>query len=261
MSKDHPACGPTPAKPRVERTIKRDDTTYELMVGQCSCGNPTYKLLRMCGASISVYMISAEDCEQLDEYVSELHESFAVDVEAKLFLLRDMIKEYNSHGSFEAYDLDVFRVRLIDKARLILNRFSKNGMLERILERADDIEDDIVAAFLLGCLATENHWIETHQDAVFEGWSHIEGREAGRPLATAARVRQGKRTRKAVLGAAAEVYRTNPFLQRNDVKTASIIERMKLDSLRKKDGTYLGSEAIVKHLRAARREENPGKSH
>jgi len=206
-------------------------------------------------------MISAEDCEQLDEYVSELHESFAVDVEAKLFLLRDMIKEYNSHGSFEAYDLDVFRVRLIDKARLILNRFSKNGMLERILERADDIEDDIVAAFLLGCLATENHWIETHQDAVFEGWSHIEGREAGRPLATAARVRQGKRTRKAVLGAAAEVYRTNPFLQRNDVKTASIIERMKLDSLRKKDDTYLGSEAIVKHLRAARREENPGKSH
>jgi hypothetical protein len=33
-----------------------------------------------------------------------------------------------------------------------------------------------------------------------------------------------------------------------------------LDSLRKKDGTYLGSEAIVKHLRAARRQSESGKS-
>jgi len=170
MSQGNPTCGPTTAEPQVERTIKLGNTTYELMVGQCACGSPIYKLLRMCGASISVYVISAEDCERLDEYVSELHESFAVDVEPKLFLLRDMVKEYNSHGCFEAEELDVFRVRLIDKARLIFNRFSKNGMLQRILERPDDVEDDIVAAFLLVCLATENYWIDTHQDAVFEGW-------------------------------------------------------------------------------------------
>jgi hypothetical protein len=230
------------------------------MVGQCACGGPIYKLLRTSGASISVYVISAEDRERIDEYVSELHKSFAVDVEPKLSLLEDMVREFNSHGCFEAYELDVFRVRLIDKARLIFNRFSKNGMLKRILERPDDIEDDVVAAFLLGCLATENYWIDTHQDAVFEGWSHIEGREAGRPLATAARRRQGKRTRKAVLGAAAKVYKTDPLLQRNDTRTAVLIERMRLDSLRKKDGTYLGSEAIVKHLRAARRQSESGKS-
>lgn len=256
-----PTCGPTTAKPRVERTIKLGNTTFELMVGRCACGGPIYKLLRMCGASISVYVIGPEDRERLDEYVSELHESFAVDVEPKLSLLRDMVKEYNSHGAFEACELDVFRVRLIDKARLIFNRLSKNGMLQRILERPDDIEDDIVAAFLLGCLATENFWIDTHQDAVFEGWSHIEGREAGRPLATAARLRQGRRTRKAVLSAAAKVYQADPLLQRNDTRTAGIIESMKLDSLRKKDGTYLGSEAIIKHLRASRRERDSGKSH
>jgi hypothetical protein len=29
---------------------------------------------------------------------------------------------------------------------------------------------------------------------------------------------------------------------------------MKLEALRKRDGTYLGSEAIAKHLRAARRD-------
>jgi hypothetical protein len=245
----------------VDRVIKLGNTTYELMVGQCACGSPIYKLLRTCGASISVYAISAEDRERLDDYVSELHESFEVDVEPRLLLLREMIAEYNAHGCLEAYDLDVFRVRLIDKARLIFNRFSKNGMLKRILEGPDDIEDDIVAAFLLGCLATENHWIDTHQDAVIEGWSHIEGREAGRPLARAARLRQGKRTRKAVLSAAAKVYQTDPLLQRNDAKTAARIEGMKLDSLRKRDGTYLGAEAIVKHLRTARREMESGKSH
>jgi hypothetical protein len=215
----------------------------------------------MCGASISVYAISAEDRKRIDDYVSELHESFSIDVEPRLLLLQKMIEEYNSLGHFNTYDLDVFRVRVIDKARLIFNRFSKNGMLQRILEGPDNIDDDIVAAFLLGCLATENHWIDTHQDAVFEGWSHIEGREAGRPLARAARLRQGKRTRKAVLGAAAKVYQTDPLLERNDAKTAALIEQMKLDALRKRDGTYLGAEAITKHLRAARRETVSGKSH
>jgi hypothetical protein len=254
-------CGQTTTEPRVERTIKLGNTTYELMVGQCACGSPIYKLLRMCGASISVYAIRAEDRERIDDYVSELHESFAIDIETRLLLLRKMIEEYNSLGYFNTYDLDEFRVRLVDKARLIFNRFSKNGMLQRILEGPDDIDDDIVAAFLLGCLATENHWIDTHQDAVLEGWSHIEGREAGRPLARAARLRQGKRTRKAVLGAAAKVYQTDPLFQRNDAKTAALIEQMKLDALRKRDGTYLGAEAIVKHLRAARRETASGKSH
>ena len=52
----------------------------------------------------------------------------------------------------------------IDKARLILSRFSKNGRLKQILDKADDVEDDFAAAFLLGCLATDNSWIETHEE-------------------------------------------------------------------------------------------------
>jgi hypothetical protein len=239
-------------EPYVERVIRCGDTSYELMVGECACGDPIYKLLRICGASISVYLISAPDYERLDDLVAELHESFAVDVEAKLSRLGEVVREYNSEGYFETEGLDVFRVRMIDKARLILSRFSKNGTLQKILDRPNDVEDDIAAAFLLGCLATENHWIETHEDAVFEGWSHIEGREAGRPLAKAARLRQGRRTRKAVLDAADKVYKSDPLLMRNDSKIASMIEEMKLDALRKRDGTYVGAEAIVKHLRAER---------
>jgi hypothetical protein len=143
-----------------------------------------------------------------------------------------------------------FRVRLIDKARLICNRFSKNGLLKQILHHYT--ENDVASAFILGCIATENHWLEFHEKAVFEGYAHIEGRESGRPLALAARKRQGKRTRKAVMAAASELYDKDPSLRRNDSKTANRIASMKLDSLRKGDGTFLGSDAIVKHLRAAR---------
>jgi hypothetical protein len=73
-----------------------------------------------------------------------------------------------------------------------------------------------------------------------------------RPLALAARIRQGKRTRKAVIDAASKLYAQDPSLQRNDTKTANRIVSLKLESMRKRDGTYLGSDAVVKHLRAAR---------
>src|SRR5438309_12129521 len=89
--------------------------------------------------------------------------------------------------------------------------------------------------------------------SVFEGYAHIEGRESGRPLAVAARLRQGKRTRRAVIEAASKLYAQQPPLERNDSRAAALIEEMKLEALRKRDGTYLGSEAIAKHLRAGRR--------
>jgi len=247
-------CQGKPEKTRIEWTTKYGDTLYELYVSKCvDCGGPVRRLLRTSGASISVYEISAEDFENLEEYVAALHESFAADVEARLEQLRDTVAEFNSRGLFEAKGLDVFHVRLIDKARLLLSRFAKNGQLQQILDDPDNMEDDVTAAFLLGCLATENFWIETHQEAVFEGYAHIEGRESGRPLARAARLRQGKRTRRAVIEAAAKIYEQNSLLRRNDSKTASLIEGLKLEALRKRDGTYLGCEAIIKHLRAARR--------
>ena len=88
---------------------------------------------------------------------------------------------------------------------------------------------------------------------MFEGYAHIEGRESGRPLALAARLRQGKRTRNAVRAAASKLCEGDPLLRRNDSKTATAIASMKLEALRKRDGTFLGADAIVKHLRAIRR--------
>jgi hypothetical protein len=238
----------------IEWNTRLGDCTYELFVGKCSCGEPNYRLMRTCGASISIYQISPEDCENLDEYVAKLNASFTVDVGSKMYRLRETIKEFNAKGLFEAEGLDVYHVRLIDKARLILSRFSKTGKLKEILDKPDDIENDIAAAFLLGCLASENFWIETHEEAVFEGYAHIEGRESGRPLAVAARLRQGKRSRRAVIDAASKLYSKQPLLRRNDSRTATLIAEMHVEALRKRDGTYLGSEAITKHMRAARRE-------
>src|SRR5262249_9011763 len=225
--------GEVPSETRIVRTIKHGDTTYEMLVGPCSScrRHPVFRLMRTSGASLSVYQISSDDYQNLDEYVAELHSSFSVDVATKLSELQEAIRELNENGSFEAQDIYPYRVGLIDKARLICNRFSKNGLLEKILDNPDDLHNDIASAFVLGCIATENHWLEVHEEAVFEGYAHIEGRESGRPLAIEARIRQGKRTRKAVINAAATLYDEDPSLRHNDSRTANRIAGMKLGLL------------------------------
>jgi hypothetical protein len=105
---------------------------------------------------------------------------------------------------------------------------------------------------MLGYLASENWWIINHEDAVFEGYRQLGARDVGRPLAVAARLRIGRRSRQAVINAAREIYHKEPKLRRNDSKTAQRIAQLRLLQLRKNDGTYLGEQAIIKHLRAAR---------
>jgi hypothetical protein len=96
--------GEVPSDTRIVRTIKLGDTTYEMFVGPCpSCRrHPVFRLMRTCGASLSVYEISSEDYQNLDEYVAKLHTSFVVDVATKLYELRETIHELNDKGSFEA---------------------------------------------------------------------------------------------------------------------------------------------------------------
>ncbi len=55
-----------------------------------------------------------------------------------------------------------------------------------------------------------------------------------------------------MINAALELYKKESRLRRNDSRVAALIVQLKLPELRKHDGTYLGNEAIVKHLRAAR---------
>jgi hypothetical protein len=75
MSDVHPSGDFTvevPSEPRIVRTIKHGDTTYELWVGPCKCGrHPVIRLMRTSGASLSVYEISSDDYENLDEHVAK----------------------------------------------------------------------------------------------------------------------------------------------------------------------------------------------
>jgi hypothetical protein len=57
-----------------------------------------------------------------------------------------------------------------------------------------------------------------------------------------------------------QVFDKEPALSRNDSKTAEAIASMKLTELQKRDGTFLGEDAIIKHLRAARADGAFGKS-
>src|SRR3954454_4472642 len=89
----------SPTETTLVKTIKLDDTTYDLYVGPCQCcAEIRYRVMRCNGASFSVYEISPADCENLEDYVAELHSVLAVDVETKLTNLRETIGESNSRG-------------------------------------------------------------------------------------------------------------------------------------------------------------------
>ena len=49
--------------------------------------------------------------------------------------------------------------------------------MDEIIDRHSDLDHDVASAFILGCIATELHWLRMHEAAVAEGYAHVEGRE------------------------------------------------------------------------------------
>jgi hypothetical protein len=241
---------------QIVRTFKREGVTYDFYTRSCSCcGELLYFVGRTDGARISCFQISEEKADDVEQVIDDLHESFAVDIEALINCLKTTMDKITSKDDFRRFlagELSNYRIRTLDRARLILKRFSAEGKLEYLEANADTIDDDLVASFTLGYLASENWWTINHEDAVFEGYRQQEAREVGRPLAVDARLRIGRRSRQAVINAARELYKKESRLRRNDSKAAALIAQLKLPELRKHDGTFLGNEAIIKHLRAAR---------
>jgi len=134
------------------RTIKKDDTTYDLYVCKCACCEEIiYRVTRCNGASFSVYQISRDDCDDLEAYVDELHKTLAVDVATKLTTLIDCVADRNSRGFFNTEGMSPFRVAMVDKARLIASRLSKKGLLDEIKTKHNDLDHDVASAFILGC--------------------------------------------------------------------------------------------------------------
>jgi hypothetical protein len=203
-------------------TKKLEGVTYNLYTKPCSCCEKLlYFLGRTDGARITCFQISKERSENVEEVIDEIHESFAIDTKGLINCLETTIDEITSKDDlphFVAHDLSNYRIRTLDRARLILNRFSAEGKLEYLVANADSIDDDLVAAFTLGYLASENWWTISHEDAVFEGYRQREAREAGRPRAVDARLRIGRRSRQAVVNAARRLYEQESRLRRNDSK-------------------------------------------
>lgn len=117
-----------------------------------------------------------------------------------------------------------------------------NDIAKRLLQ-PDKFKGDLAIAFVLGA------WVnETLNHA-----PTLQGRRAGLPKARKARILQGERSHRAIVEAALGLYSEDDSLRYNVRKTAGLIEKKKLNALRKRDLTHLGSDAIERHLRAARR--------
>jgi hypothetical protein len=206
-----------PVSIKIVQTFERDTVKYDFYTKLCSCcNNPMYFIGRTDGARISCFQISEEKIDKIESMVDELHQSFAVDITTILGALKDTISDITVSDGWKGFQTDGlsnYRIRTLDRARLIMQRFYDEGKLAHLEANADNIDDNLVSSFVLGYLASENWW---------------------------------------VINAARETYHKEPKLRRNDSKTAQRIAQLKLPQLRKNDGTYLGEQAIIKHLRAAR---------
>lgn len=101
--------------------------------------------------------------------------------------------------------------------------------------------------------AAEHRLIDAYEDYLYDGMAMSDWREEGLPKARAERLRQGERSRRAILNAAKTLYAKDATLTRNDMKTARAIRRLQLPELQKGCGQQLGLDAITKHLREARK--------
>ena len=91
----------------------------------------------------------------------------------------------------------------------------------------------IRAAFELGMAAAEYHVMDNCEQYMFDGIAMSGWRESGLPKARAERLRQGIRSRKAILEAARALYGKEPALIRNNSETARKILALKLPELQK----------------------------
>jgi hypothetical protein len=138
------------------KTIRREEVTYDLYTKSCSCcGKLTYLIGRADGARISCFQISEESSENVDKFIDEIHESFAIDIKALIGCLQTTMEEITSKDDYPRFlteRLSVYRIRTLDRARLIMSRFSAEGKLDRLVTSADIIDDDLVAAaFFFRC--------------------------------------------------------------------------------------------------------------
>jgi hypothetical protein len=160
--------------------------------------------------------------------------------------------EVNSKLGIEADNS--FAFRLLEYGRHRLAELSELGALDVLLTKdapKNDQERALRLAFELGSAAAEYRIMRAYEPYMVKGIAVAEWREDGLPKARAERLRQGERSRSAILKAARELYAKRPELMRNDTETAREILRLNLPALQKGQGHQLGLDSITKYLRQA----------
>jgi hypothetical protein len=238
------------------KTIKLGDRQYDLVPRHCAqCNKDHLEVWRWCGSSFSRYFFPSQyDQDDLVNFVKQIDEKL---LQNSAQLLRDFkhhLDFVNSNAGIEADN--TFAFLLLEYARQRISELQKLGALDALLSEDDsDNERDraLRLAFELGSAAAEHRVFDSYEEYFWEGIALAEGRETGRLKARAERLRQGEKTRNAILKAAQELYAKRPDLLRNDTETAREIRQMKLPALEKAPGHWLGIDSITKCLRQARK--------
>jgi hypothetical protein len=169
--------------------------------------------------------------------------------------LNEQLLEINdTHGINADF---TFEFLLAEYCRQRMSKLKKLGYLDHLLKDIkpkSKFEDGIRTAFELGMAAAEHKYIRAYEPHIFAGLDLEEWRSAGQPKATAARIRQGRQAREAIVKAAKSLYKVDHLLVRNDLETSRRIRTMELPGIIKPQGQVLSVDSIAKHIRAARKE-------
>jgi hypothetical protein len=245
------------------RELTIDDRRYDLMPRQCSnCGVEHYEIWRWCGASFARYKMPPHfTVDGFEEFVYRLDDQLLESSYDLVEQFREALEEVNSPQGIEA-DFS-FSFRLLEYGRQRASLLQKLGFLDAVTLKDAPTKPDAIAvrtAFELGVAAAEHRLMVHYEDYVHDGIAMSEWRDSGLPKARQERLRQGAKTRAAILEATKRLYEKNPALVRNDCETARQIVKLRLPALQKGNSQCLSLDAITRHLRDARREtQDPGK--
>jgi hypothetical protein len=238
------------------RVKKIDDRSYELYLRRCSnCEIDHFEVWRWCGLSFSRYHLpnhfSEDDFEAFVDNIDDMLLTKACDVFVDFF--QDLRKVHSPAGIIADHS---FSFRLMEYARHRCSKLEKLGLLNVLAsgdEPANKLQRAAQAAFELGMATAEYRLLTIYEEYVHAGIAAEEWREAGLPRAREERLRQGAKTREAIVKAAKRVYVLDRDLVRNDVETARRILKLDLPELQKGKGLQIGIDAVTRHLRAARK--------
>jgi hypothetical protein len=240
-------------EPLLSMTI--EDRAYELRERRCEkCETLHLEVWRWCGLSFSRYFMPDDfDPKNFQTFVDHIDDMLlmrACDVFGDFF--QDLAKVHSPAGMVADGS---FSFRLLEYARHRCATLKKQNLLDAITSEdspGTDVEKAVRAAFELGMATAEHRLIAVYEDYVYDGMALEDWRESGLPKARAERLRQGARTRGAIVKAAKRVYALNRDLIRNDVEAARRILKLDLPELQKGHGMQIGIDAVTRHLRAAR---------